>query len=284
MVEWLLSIFNIFDNIMTVTGAIVISLLLLYLNTQSQSDTTSTNLQMPMVDVTADNDNDNDNDNEEQKEEKHNAKQKELTSQLFDYTDLSTTDNADMLISILKGLSLDINCALNLEDNTKGNKFEIDEIIDDYKQPPTDMVKAANFSGIWELISIDNAENYMKSEGMGYMRRKLLQKLSLTYSLEHHENEMKLHAKFLFGSFDIEYSLDGKVKETLSPMEKHKTRLNAIWFDDRKQKIIIKTHDLITNKKTILERWMPNKNELYDTITNEKKISMTRRFKRKKWY
>eukprot|EP00486_Rosalina_sp_Unknown_P004939 CAMPEP_0201567562 /NCGR_PEP_ID=MMETSP0190_2-20130828/8107_1 /ASSEMBLY_ACC=CAM_ASM_000263 /TAXON_ID=37353 /ORGANISM="Rosalina sp." /LENGTH=173 /DNA_ID=CAMNT_0047987695 /DNA_START=27 /DNA_END=548 /DNA_ORIENTATION=+ len=137
-----------------------------------------------------------------------------------------------------------------------------------------------NFTGIWELKTNDNLDAFMKSQGIGYMKRKLMSMASVTLTIDHQGDTMKVKAKLPIGEINEELPLDGTTKQTTNPMG-DEIKMTASWKDDTKQVLIIKTDNLKTKKKVTMTRSMPDKDTLKDEMTNDQGISMTRNFKRK---
>ena len=150
------------------------------------------------------------------------------------------------------------------------------------KEEKNDECEAADFSGVWELTTNENLDNFMKSQGIGWAKRKLMSVASVTLTIDQDNNKniMKVKAKLPIGEVDEELVLDGSTKETKNPMG-DTIKMCAAWKDDKKQILVIKTDNQKTKKKVTMERSMPNINELKDQMTNEDNISMVRTFKRK---
>ena len=151
---------------------------------------------------------------------------------------------------------------------------------DDEKKAEHNDENAQNFTGIWQLKTNENLDNFLKSQGIGYMKRKLMAMASVTLTIDHKGDIMKVKAKLPIGEIDEELALDGTEKYTTNPMG-DEIKMAANWKDDTKQILIIKTYNLKTKKDVTMERSMPDKNTLIDKMTNVDGISMIRNFKRK---
>eukprot|EP00484_Ammonia_sp_Unknown_P020822 CAMPEP_0197028814 /NCGR_PEP_ID=MMETSP1384-20130603/8415_1 /TAXON_ID=29189 /ORGANISM="Ammonia sp." /LENGTH=180 /DNA_ID=CAMNT_0042457873 /DNA_START=26 /DNA_END=568 /DNA_ORIENTATION=+ len=137
-----------------------------------------------------------------------------------------------------------------------------------------------NFTGAWELTTNENLDEFMKSQGIGYMKRKLMSMASITLNIDHKGESLKVNAKLPIGEINEELTFDGKEKTTKNPMGEE-VRMKAEWSDGSKTKLIIKTHNIKNDKKVTMERTMPDANTLQDVMTNDQNITMTRTFKRK---
>eukprot|EP01084_Bolivina_argentea_P162895 283437_1 len=142
--------------------------------------------------------------------------------------------------------------------------------------------KRPNFSGIWILKANENQDTFMKSQGSGYLKRKLMSMTSMTLTLQHNRDTLKVHTKYPFiGEINEEISLNGTGKETTNE-DGHKTKTIAEWHDDESKSgtLIITTYNLTTNNTSTVEMVLIDDNTLKDTINNHKGASMTRTFQR----
>eukprot|EP01084_Bolivina_argentea_P166664 289313_1 len=143
-------------------------------------------------------------------------------------------------------------------------------------------IERPNFSGIWVLKTNENLDNFMKSQGIGYLKRKLLAMASITLTLEHKGNILHAKVKLPIGEVDEKIPLDGTDKETTNPMG-DKIKMSANWSEDKNKPgtLVIKTYNYNKKNATTLTRVMPDENTLKDTMSNQSGVSMTRTFKRK---
>ncbi len=139
----------------------------------------------------------------------------------------------------------------------------------------------ANFTGIWELKTNENLDEFMKSQGIGYMKRKMASMASITLTIQHKNGFLNVKSKLpIGGEREDELPLDGTEKQITNPMGEE-VIFAASWKDDNKQVLIVKTNNLTRKKKVTTERFMPDKDTLKDKMTNTDGVTMTRTFKRK---
>ena len=124
----------------------------------------------------------------------------------------------------------------------------------------------------------------MKSQGIGWVKRKVMAKASITLHIDHDESTdiLKVKTKLPLGmSIDQSLKLDGTEVELKSPLG---DRMKVIpnWKDDTKQCMRVKTNNLDTNKKSVMERIMPTPDTMQDTVINADNIKMVRHFKKVK--
>eukprot|EP01083_Nonionella_stella_P204435 745247_1 len=91
---------------------------------------------------------------------------------------------------------------------------------------------STNFTGIWQLASAHNVENYLKSEGIGYIKRKLWAMVTATYIIKHYNDDIHLSVNLPISELNFYYSLDGKKREII--YEGDKVNMSAMWYE-RKQ-------------------------------------------------
>eukprot|EP01083_Nonionella_stella_P112748 332043_1 len=140
-----------------------------------------------------------------------------------------------------------------------------------------------DFSGVWWLEHTDNLDAFMKSEGYGYVLRKLMSLASITCTIKHdlYHNTMEAKAKLPIGCIYENLILDGKtVFETTSPFG-DKLSMTAHWNDvNKKEKVIVQIHNLSTNKTIVMDRYMINSNQMCEKMVNASELVMVRTFKR----
>eukprot|EP01084_Bolivina_argentea_P166663 289311_1 len=81
-------------------------------------------------------------------------------------------------------------------------------------------IKRPDFSGIWILKTNQNLDAFMKSQGIGYLKRKLMSMASITLTLKHNDkdNILQAKAKLPIGEINEEIPLNGTDKETTTQM------------------------------------------------------------------
>ena len=138
----------------------------------------------------------------------------------------------------------------------------------------------ADFTGNWQLVSNHNLDAFLTSQGLGWAKRKLAAMAWLTVELKHSGNTLHVNSKTPIKNIVQILTIDGRETEMEHPLSGAKMRFNIKWKDDSKKVLIIKSHDLDTNRKATVERWMPNENEMIDKMVNDKGATMSRNFKR----
>ena len=179
------------------------------------------------------------------------------------------------------------NAMNNVEDNENINS--IMQYIDDCKElsfNDSKITRGTDLSGVWELLSNDNLDSFMKSEGFGYIMRKLIGAASMTVTITHdlNENKMEIQTKLPVGKpVHDKLILDGKsIFKTVSPFGDNMEMI-TYWKDINEKEIVItEVTNLKTKSVVRVERYLLNENELIESMTNLNKIKMIRKFKRKK--
>ena len=141
---------------------------------------------------------------------------------------------------------------------------------------------SSDFSGVWELVSLENFDEFMKSQGMDDEKIKEISSefKSVTLIIEQSGNESKESIIEAKGKFDYKYTINGDDIDIKSP-EGHSMKINGKWKDNTKQVVIITRNNLFKKKIVTIERLMTSKNELVENEVNNHNVSMIRKFKRK---
>eukprot|EP01084_Bolivina_argentea_P060981 111427_1 len=137
-----------------------------------------------------------------------------------------------------------------------------------------------DFSGNWILKTNENLDNFLKAEGISFIKRKYRGLESITLNIKQNGDILKVKVISPMGEVNEELRLDGSEKEMINPM-KQKIKVIAHWSDNTREILVIRTHNLETNKVITLNRSMPDENTLQDVSVNQQGIKMVRTFKRK---
>ena len=178
----------------------------------------------------------------------------------------------------------DIRKAMNkVEDDRDINS--IMQYIDDCKDI-SETTEGTDFSGIWELVSSENLDSFMKSEGFGYILRKLIAAAPMTVTNTHDldGNKMEIQTQLPVGKpIHDKLILNGKtVFKTVSPFGDNMEMISYWKDNDKQERVITEITNLKTKSIVTVERYLLNQNELFESMTNLNKIQMKRKYKRKK--
>ena len=138
----------------------------------------------------------------------------------------------------------------------------------------------ADFTGKWQLVSNHNLDAFLTSQGLGWAKRKLAAMAWITIELKHEGDTLHINTKTPIKNIEQILTINGTDIEMEHPLSGAKVRFNLKWKDDAKMVLVIKSHDLDTNRKVTAERFMPNVNEMIDKMVNDKGATMSRKFKR----
>eukprot|EP01083_Nonionella_stella_P135154 411088_1 len=148
------------------------------------------------------------------------------------------------------------------------------------KQNDDEKTKYADFSGKWELVTTDNMDEFLTAQGVGFVKRKLAAKGSMTMTIVQETDKiLKINAASTLKTVDQVIILNDKEFEMESPMG-HKLKVIAKWEDDTKQCIVMSINNLDTKKQTTMRRTMPSNDKMEDEVENDKGNKMVRKFKR----
>ena len=104
--------------------------------------------------------------------------------------------------------------------------------------------------------------------------------MNLLLELKHEGDTLHINTKTPIKNIEQILTINGTDIEMEHPLSGAKVRFNLKWKDDAKMVLVIKSHDLDTNRKVTAERFMPNVNEMIDKMVNDKGATMSRKFKR----
>ena len=137
-----------------------------------------------------------------------------------------------------------------------------------------------DFSGSWKLETNNNLDAFLKSQGVGFAKRKIAAVASVTLKLDHKGDSLKIETQTPIKNMNQELKLDGKDTEMENPMTGDKVKFNLTWKDDTKTVIVIKSNNLTTKRIVTTERSIPSQNQMIDEMVNDKGAKMSRVFKR----
>mmetsp|Transcript_31226 Transcript_31226/g.50650 ORF Transcript_31226/g.50650 Transcript_31226/m.50650 type:complete len:155 (+) Transcript_31226:35-499(+) len=142
--------------------------------------------------------------------------------------------------------------------------------------------QATDFSGTWSLVTNENLDAFLQSQGVAYLQRTVAAKASITVQIVHKGDALNITTtismKVVTKEQKVQLTLDGTVVDTTAPSG-DAAKVSAVWSDD-KTKIILDTENLTKKTTATIERTMPDQNQMKDVVTNKHGVSCTRIFKR----
>ena len=142
------------------------------------------------------------------------------------------------------------------------------------------VAESVNFSGTWQLESNHNLDTFLKSQGVGFAKRKISSIASVTLKIEHNGDSLRVETQTSFKNWSLDMNIDGNDQETDDPVTGEKIRFNLSWKSEAKRIMVIRIYNLSTKRTITNERSMPTMNELRENMVNDKGATMLRVFKR----
>merc|ERR1712217_713499 len=93
-------------------------------------------------------------------------------------------------------------------------------------------INGVNLSGTWQLERNENIEEFLKSQGYGFAKRKISSIASITLKITHNDNALRVETITSFKSWTLDMSIGGGNHDTEDPVSGDKVQFTVNWKDD----------------------------------------------------